>query len=278
MRQLEKHAGDKHPLCAFLSFSWHTKGCSKRPLSIVSKDPLAASRPQPDCLRIVSGSLAVIQGARYNSLFLAYVHIAFFFWSFLSRKTKPALPTCPIHPLFCRRKRLPCNILPSGLSRRLLKRTLALEKSKRKTLMSMSESHRFPCSEDCFCAKIHPGVEVTTIFASVTYKLFREHRTKRFSINVPWDMSMGARITTMSCIARKLLIPPAAKSGTLIFRLDWSHKPLTFLQEIQDWFYRQVQCGKQHTGRHWIPVNFPPPPTPPPPPLNRRTVRASANS
>jgi hypothetical protein len=140
----------------------------------------------------------------------------------------------------------------------------------------MSASHRFPCSHDCFCARINPGAEVETIFASVTYKLFGERRTKRFSINVPVAMSLGARITTMSCIARQHLIPPAAKSGTLIFRLDWSHKPLTVWQEIQDWIYQRVQCGKQHTGRHWIPI-VPPPPAPPPPPVSRRTAGTSAN-
>lgn len=121
----------------------------------------------------------------------------------------------------------------------------------------------------------YPAEELTTIYACVTYKLSGEARTKFFGANVPIRSTMGERIISMSSLAREHIIPKTAKSGTLIFRLDWSHKPLTIWQAMQDWIYHNTMCGTQHTGRHWIPI-IPPPPFPPPAPVNRRTVRGSA--
>ncbi len=138
--------------------------------------------------------------------------------------------------------------------------------------------NRFPGSMNCCGGKSHPDADLISIFAEVHYKLHGKLRKKGFGLNIPASMEMGTRITTMSSFARRVLIPPAAQSGTLVFRLDWSYKPLTAWKEVQDWIYHQTQCGTQHTVRHWIPVNTPQPPTPPPPPVNRRTVRGSAGS
>ena len=141
----------------------------------------------------------------------------------------------------------------------------------------MSASHQFPCTKDCYCSRMQSGCEVTVIFARIYYKVYRERRTKSFSIVVPATMTMGERVTVMSKFARENLVPPAAVSFWMHWRPDWSHRPLNWWETINDWWYHKAFWGFQYTERHWVPIN-PISPGPPPPPLNRRTVRGSAVS
>ena len=76
------------------------------------------------------------------------------------------------------------------------------------------------------------------------------------------DSTLECWIAALQARAHDLLIAFGAEGGTVYLRHDGTNEPLSLIESIQDWCYRNTIYGKQITGGYWVDVTATVPQTP----------------
>jgi hypothetical protein len=117
----------------------------------------------------------------------------------------------------------------------------------------MTTTFKTHCSGHCICATATPAA--TRIFnASLEYEAGGEKHVEDLVLVVPSDAHIGQIKQAMACAVRERITPKGSSNGFLKFRLDGRSGELSFLQWVQDIWFRFTWRGKPFTGSHFVPI------------------------